>query len=101
MASNPRGFVLREGLSEAFNYMKSGTLLRQVINKLNDINFSSSDERHLFGDIYEQLLNDLQSAGKSGEFYTPRAVTRFAVQMIDPKLIRNISGESLGYIYSK
>ena len=96
LASNPRGFVLREGLSEAFNYMKSGTLLRQVINKLNDINFSSSDERHLFGDIYEQLLNDLQSAGKSGEFYTPRAVTRFAVQMIDPKLGESIYDPACG-----
>lgn len=96
LASNPRGFVLREGLSEAFNYMKSGTLLRQVINKLNDIDFSSSDERHLFGDIYEQLLNDLQSAGKSGEFYTPRAVTRFAVQMVDPKLGDSIYDPACG-----
>ena len=86
LASNPRGFIVREGLSEAFNYMKNGTLLRQVINKLNDIDFTSSEERHLFGDIYEQLLRDLQAAGNSGEFYTPRAVTRFAVQMIDPKL---------------
>ncbi|WP_341666187.1 class I SAM-dependent DNA methyltransferase [Vibrio sp.] len=96
LSSNPRGFVLREGLSEAFNYMKSGTLLRQVINKLNDIDFSSSDERHLFGDIYEQLLNDLQSAGKSGEFYTPRAVTRFAVQMVDPKLGESIYDPACG-----
>ena len=96
LVSNPRGFVLREGLSEAFNYMKSGTLLRQVINKLNDIDFSSSDERHLFGDIYEQLLNDLQSAGKSGEFYTPRAVTRFAVQMVDPKLGESIYDPACG-----
>jgi len=87
---NPRGFVIREGMSEAFNYMKNGTLLRQVINKLNEINFTSSEERHLFGDIYEQLLKDLQSAGNAGEFYTPRAVTRFTVQMIDPQL-----GESI------
>jgi type I restriction enzyme M protein len=94
--SNPRGFVVKEGLSEAFNYMKSGTLLRQVINKLNDIDFTSSRERHLFGDIYEQLLNDLQSAGKSGEFYTPRAVTRFAVQMIDPKLGESIYDPACG-----
>ena len=96
MASNPRGFVVREGLSEAFNYMKSGTLLRQVINKLNDIDFASSEERHLFGDIYEQLLRDLQAAGNSGEFYTPRAVTRFAVQMVDPKLGESIYDPACG-----
>jgi type I restriction enzyme M protein len=96
LASNPRGFVVREGLSEAFNYMKSGTLLRQVINKLNDIDFASSEERHLFGDIYEQLLRDLQAAGNSGEFYTPRAVTRFAVQMIDPKLGESIYDPACG-----
>ena len=96
LASNPRGFVVREGLSEAFNYMKSGTLLRQVINKLNDIDFASSEERHLFGDIYEQLLRDLQAAGNSGEFYTPRAVTRFAVQMVDPKLGESIYDPACG-----
>ena len=93
---NPRGFIVREGLSEAFNYMKNGTLLRQVINKLNDIDFTSSEERHLFGDIYEQLLRDLQAAGNSGEFYTPRAVTRFAVQMIDPKLGESIYDPACG-----
>ena len=96
LASNPRGFIVREGLSEAFNYMKNGTLLRQVINKLNDIDFTSSEERHLFGDIYEQLLRDLQAAGNSGEFYTPRAVTRFAVQMIDPKLGESIYDPACG-----
>jgi len=96
LASNPRGFIVREGLSEAFNYMKNGTLLRQVINKLNDIDFTSSEERHLFGDIYEQLLRDLQAAGNSGEFYTPRAVTRFAVQMVDPKLGESIYDPACG-----
>ena len=66
---NPRGFVVREAFSDAFNYMKNGTLLRQVINKLNEVDFSDSKERHLFGDIYEQILRDLQSAGNAGEFY--------------------------------
>ncbi|CAH0283700.1 N-6 DNA methylase [Pseudomonas brassicacearum] len=84
--NNPRGFVVKEAFSDAFNYMKNGTLLRQVINKLNEIDFTDSKERHLFGDIYEQILKDLQSAGNAGEFYTPRAVTRFIVQMIDPQL---------------
>ena len=83
---NPRGYVAKEAFSDAFNYMKNGTLLRQVINKLNEIDFHSTQERHLFGDIYEQILKDLQSAGNAGEFYTPRAVTRFIVQMINPKL---------------
>ena len=96
LATNPRGFVVREGLSEAFNYMKNGTLLRQVINKLNDIDFANSEDRHLFGDIYEQLLRDLQAAGNAGEFYTPRAVTRFAVQMIDPKLGESIYDPACG-----
>lgn len=67
--------------------MKSGTLLRQVINKLNEgINFNRSADRHLFGDIYEQLLRDLQSAGNAGEYYTPRAVTQFMVEMTNPRL---------------
>ena len=86
IATNPRGFVVREAFSDAFNYMKNGTLLRQVINKLNEIDFTDSSERHLFGDIYEQILKDLQSAGNAGEFYTPRAITSFIVNRIDPKL---------------
>lgn len=86
LKTNPRGFVVKEAFSDAFNYMKNGTLLRQVINKLNEIDFTSSEERHLFGDLYEQILKDLQSAGNAGEFYTPRAVTRFIVQMINPQL---------------
>ncbi|WP_331428942.1 type I restriction-modification system subunit M N-terminal domain-containing protein, partial [Aeromonas sp. ZOR0001] len=59
---NPRGYVVKEAFSDAFNYMKNGTLLKQVINKLNEIDFTDSSERHLFGDIYEQILRDLQSA---------------------------------------
>lgn len=93
---NPRGFVAKEAFSDAFNYMKNGTLLRQVINKLNEIDFHSSEERHLFGDIYEQILKDLQSAGNAGEFYTPRAVTRFIVQMINPKLGETIFDPACG-----
>ena len=83
---NPRGYVAKAAFSDAFNYMKNGTLLRQVINKLNEIDFTDSKERHLFGDIYEQILKDLQSAGNAGEFYTPRAITKFIVEVTDPKL---------------
>jgi type I restriction enzyme M protein len=83
----PRAVLLRTVFEDAYNYMKSGTLLRQVINRLNeDINFNSSADRHLFGDIYEQILRDLQSAGNAGEYYTPRAVTQFMVERTNPRL---------------
>ena len=65
--------------------MKSGQLMRQVINKISEVDFNSLFERQHFGDIYEQLLNDLQNAGNAGEYYTPRAVTAFMVQQMDPK----------------
>ena len=92
-----RGALLRGVFEDAFNYMKNGTLLRQVINKLNaDIDFNQSSTRHLFGDIYEQILKDLQGAGNSGEFYTPRAATQFAVQMIDPQLGEKILDPACG-----
>ncbi len=82
-----RGIVVRSVFEDAYQYMKNGTLLRQVINKLNDdIDFNDSAKRHLFGDIYEQVLKDLQSAGNAGEYYTPRAVTQFIVDQTDPKL---------------
>lgn len=83
---NPRGFMVKEVFADAFNYMKSGTLLRQVINKLNEVDFNSSEDRHLFNDIYESFLKDLQSAGNAGEFYTPRAVTQFMVDMVNPQI---------------
>ena len=81
----PRANVVRSVFEDAYNYMKSGQLLRQVINKINGIDFNSLVARQHFGDIYEQILNDLQSAGNAGEYYTPRAVTSFMTQMIDPK----------------
>jgi type I restriction enzyme M protein len=84
--TNGRGQVMRAVFEDAYNYMKSGTLIRQVANKINEIDFNRSDDRHLFGDIYEKILRDLQSAGNAGEYYTPRAVTQFMVDMIDPKL---------------
>jgi type I restriction enzyme M protein len=82
-----RGALLISVFDDAYNYMKNGTLLRQVINKINqDIDYNSVETRHLFGDIYEQILRDLQNAGNAGEYYTPRAVTQFAVDMINPQL---------------
>lgn len=83
---DPRAAVVQGVFADAYNYMKNGTLIRQVVNKLNGIDFGSSKDQHLFGDLYEQLLRDLQNAGNAGEFYTPRAVTQFMVDMTDPKL---------------
>lgn len=77
--------VVRDVFEDAYNYMKSGQLMRQVINKINSVDFNNLVERQHFGDIYEQMLNDLQSAGNAGEYYTPRAVTAFMVDRIDPK----------------
>ena len=85
ISAGPRANVARSVFEDAYNYMKSGQLLRQVINKINNIDFNSLVARQHFGNIYEQLLNDLQSAGNAGEYYTPRAVTSFMTQMIDPK----------------
>jgi type I restriction enzyme M protein len=82
--------VVRGVFEDAYNYMKSGQLLRQVVNKINEVDFNNLAERQHFGDIYEQILNDLQSAGNAGEYYTPRAVTAFMVDRIDPH-----PGESL------
>ena len=77
--------VVRSVFEDAYNYMKSGQLLRQVINKINEVDFNNLADRQHFGDVYEQLLNDLQSAGNAGEYYTPRAVTTFMSDRIDPK----------------
>lgn len=84
-AAGPRAKVVRDVFEDAYNYMKSGQLMRQMINKINEVDFNNLTERQHFGDIYEQILNDLQNAGNAGEYYTPRAVTAFMVQQIDPK----------------
>jgi type I restriction enzyme M protein len=76
--------MVRDVFQDAYNYMKSGQLMRQVINKIASIDFNNLAERQHFGDIYEQILNDLQSAGNAGEYYTPRAVTAFMADRIDP-----------------
>lgn len=87
IGEDKRAFVIRNVFEDAYNYMKSGQLIRQVINKIEaGIDFNKSKERHLFGDMYEQILKDLQSAGNAGEFYTPRAVTEFMVNRVDPNL---------------
>lgn len=88
----PRSKTIVKDVFEDINqYMKNGTLLRQVINVINEIEFDDAQDRHLFGDIYEGILKDLQSAGNAGEFYTPRALTDFIVEMLHPHL-----GETFG-----
>ena len=77
--------VVRDVFEDAYNYMKSGQLMRQVINRINEIDFNDLKERQHFGEFYEQFLNDLQSAGNAGEYYTPRAVTAFMADRIDPR----------------
>lgn len=82
-----RKWLIRSIMEGVNNFMKSGTLLRQVINKINvEIDFYSMPSGHLFNGLYESMLKDLQSAGKAGEFYTPRPVTHFIVDMVNPKL---------------
>lgn len=84
--STGAGRMVRSVFEDAYNYMKSGTLLRQVANKLDEIDFSSSEDRHAFNDVYESILRELQSAGDSGEYYTPRAVTQVMTALTDPRL---------------
>ncbi len=91
-----RARVVRSVFEDAYNYMKSGTLMRQVINKICEINFNDTSDRHTFGGIYEQILRDLQSAGNAGEFYTPRALTRFIVNRVDPKLDETVLDPACG-----
>ena len=85
LSSGPRAKVVRDVFEDAYNYMKSGQLMRQVVNRINGVDFNNLAARSHFGDIYEQILNDLQSAGNAGEYYTPRAVTSFMARMTDPK----------------
>lgn len=91
-----RALIVREIFSGTNNYMKNGTIIRQVVNKLNEIDFNSSEDRHLFGDIYETILRDLQSAGNYGEFYTPRALTEFMTETINPRLGEKVLDPACG-----
>ena len=95
-SGNKRALIIREIFEGTNNYMKNGTVIRQVINKLNEIDFNSSEDRHIFGDIYETILKELQSAGNYGEFYTPRAVTEIMTEIINPRLHETILDPSCG-----
>ena len=88
--------MVRYAFEDANNYMKDGILLRQVINIIDEIDFIEYEERHAFGSIYESFLKDLQSAGNSGEFYTPRAVTDFMVKVTKPRLGERVADFACG-----
>ncbi|MBR1368921.1 DNA methyltransferase [Methanocalculus chunghsingensis] len=94
--SNGSAILLRRVFEDSYNYMKNGTLIRQVANKINEIDFNKTEDRHLFGEIYEKILKDLQSAGNAGEYYTPRAVTQFMVDQVDPKLGEQVLDPACG-----
>lgn len=93
---NKRALIVREVFEGNHNYMKSGINIRKVLSKLNELDFNVARERHTFGDIYESILKDLQSAGKSGEFYTPRAITQFITDMVNPQLGEKILDPACG-----
>ena len=76
--------IVKTTFEDTNNYMKDGVLLRQVVNVIDELKLDDHEESHAFGDIYESILKELQSAGSAGEFYTPRAVTDFMAQMIKP-----------------
>ncbi|MBQ9207735.1 MAG: N-6 DNA methylase [Treponema sp.] len=93
---NRRAVLVRDIFAGTNNYMKNGTIIRQVVNKLNEIDFNASEDRHLFGDIYESLLRDLQSAGNYGEFYTPRAITEIMTEIVNPRLGEKVLDPACG-----
>jgi len=88
--------IVKTTFEDANNYMKDGVLLRQVINVIDELDLGDTEESHAFGEIYESILRELQSAGSSGEFYTPRAVTDFMAQMIEPKIGEKVADFACG-----
>lgn len=91
-----RAAIVKEVFEGSNNFMKSGYEMRKVINKLNEIDFNSSEDKHIFGTIYESILQELRDAGNKGEFYTPRAVTQLMTQMTDPKLGEKVLDPAAG-----
>jgi type I restriction enzyme M protein len=95
--TNPeRAAIVKEVFDGSNNYMKSGYELRKVINKLNEINFNNSEDKHIFGNIYESILQELRDAGNKGEYYTPRAVTQLMTKMTNPKLGEKVLDPAAG-----
>lgn len=94
--SPERAAIVKEVFDGSNNYMKSGYEMRKVINKLNEIDFNNSEDKHVFGNIYESILQELRDAGNKGEYYTPRAVTQLMTQMTNPKLGEKVLDPAAG-----
>ena len=94
--TDKRALIIKSVFEDSYNYMKSGTLLRQLINKLNEIDFDEYEDRHAFNDIYENILRDLQSAGNAGEYYTPRVLTEFIIDILNPQIGEKIADFACG-----
>ena len=96
-ASTPiKKSIVRSMFEDSNNYMKDGVLVRQCLNVIDELDLGDYEERHTFGDIYESILKELQSAGSSGGFYTPRAVTDFMAKMIQPKIGEKVADFAVG-----
>lgn len=91
-----RAMLVREVFEGSNNYMKSGYEMRKVINQLNGFDFNSSDDRHIFGTVYESILLELRDAGNKGEYYTPRAITQLMTQMTNPSLGEHVLDPAAG-----
>ena len=91
-----RAALVREVFDGSNNYMKSGYAMRKVINQLNGFDFNNSDDRHIFGTIYESILVELRDAGNKGEFYTPRAITQLMTRMTNPRLGEKVLDPAAG-----
>ena len=91
-----RAGLVREVFDGSNNYMKSGYEMRKVINQLNGFDFNNSDDRHIFGTVYESILLELRDAGNKGEYYTPRAITRLMTQMTNPRLGQKVLDPAAG-----
>ncbi len=92
----PKKAIVKTTFEDANNYMKDGVLLRQILNVIDELDLGDTGEIHAFGEIYESILKELQSAGSAGEFYTPRAVTDFMAKMIAPKIGEKLADFACG-----
>lgn len=96
-SEDSKAAIIRSFMAESQNYMKDGVRLRQLINEIGDVDFDVASEKHDFNDFYERLLKELQNGGKAtGEFYTPRAITSFIVDHVDPKIGENVADFACG-----
>lgn len=95
-AAPQRAAIVREVFDGSNNYMKSGYEMRKVINQLNQFDFNNSDDRHIFGTVYESILVELRDAGNKGEYYTPRAITQLMTRMTNPRLGEHVLDPAAG-----